>query len=158
MDVVPVAVGVMQRPVGDHPARHVEALHGLAAELHLLLARQLVRDGEHRLAAELRVGAALGRLDLVPERRAVEPALGRVLGQVYLRMQDALLSGVVVHEAVALAGQLLRRAVRGAGDRRAPAAARDDLDAEVIRGQGVLPSGGGFGKCAQRTRSESRTL
>ena len=70
-----VAVG---RAVGDD----------LAGERYLLHLRQLVGQRALDAAGELRVGLLLDALDLVPERRAVAPSLGSLLGERHAEVGD----------------------------------------------------------------------
>ena len=104
----------------------------LAGERDGLCAGELARQGELNLAGELRVLALLRRLDLVPQHRAISPALRRTSGQQDLRVDDVGLAREIVRARLTLIGQRRRRAVGRGRHRAAPARPRDHLSREVI--------------------------
>ena len=133
MDVVVVAVSIVDGPVADH-AFGGEPVAEREREFDALPSAEVVRERDLELAGELRVAGALDRLDLVPEGRAVGEALGGAVGQHDALGDETVFTGVVVHEAVALVLDLRARAVGCGGDRRAARRAGGDLYGHVVHG------------------------
>ena len=157
VDVGVAAVDVVDGPVHDHAAGR-EAVGVVADELYLLGAAQAARQGRLDLAGGLGARAALGSLDLVPERRAVAPAVGRALRQLDAGGHDAALSAEVVDELLALVDEPGAAAVGRGGNGGAPGGAADGLDRAVVYGHGrLLPSGrrNGSSACLRGARGES---
>ena len=86
----------MDVEVGDHAVIDEPALHEVPRQGDPLGLIQLSRDRELDLAGELGVLAFLDALDLIPERLAILPALGRASRRHHLGVDDAGLVGEIV--------------------------------------------------------------
>ena len=124
----------MHVEVRHHAACHKLLTNEVLRQRNPLGLRQFARQGELDLARQHRVLAPLDGFHLVPQCRAVQPALRRTGGQHDLGMHHARLRREVVRPAKPLVLQLGRRAVGRRRNRAAPLRALDDLGREVVDG------------------------
>ena len=100
---LPAVVG----DIRDHAPVHKGALRVIAHERAAVLGPQLARDRHAHLAGDLRILSALGRLDRVPQPRAILRPLWRSSRGQDLGPVEVISAAVVVLLARALIGQVL---------------------------------------------------
>lgn len=102
---------IMQRKVRTHALRDKVLLHVLPNECDPVLRWDLFRDGNFNFACQLRVLLALDFLYGVPEDFSICIRCRSVFAEQDFRMQDALLSRVVIEIASLLIVQFRSAAV-----------------------------------------------
>ena len=137
--LVALAVRRMDRHIDGHAVAADQLLREVADDPRPLGRADLGRQGQLPFAPGDGVAAGLAGLGGVPERGPVLRPGGGMLGRDDERLLDALLAGVVVQTALALALDALARAVGGGGGDGASGGPFDRLDGEVVAGHAPYP-------------------
>ena len=137
--LVALTVRRMDRHIDGNAVAADQLLGEVADDPRPLGRADLGRQGQLPFAPGDGVAAGLAGLGGVPERGPVlRPGRGMLRGDDE-RLLDALLAGVVVQTALALALDALARAVGGGGGDGAPGGPFDRLDGEVVAGHAPYP-------------------
>lgn len=128
----PLAVWGVDRIVDDKPPTKELFTREFFNEGGMPFNAKTVGESELYLAGKLGVFALLGPLDFVPEPFAVVRPCRRTGRGDNAGSDDPALCRVVVECAVALVVEGLAGAVGGAGDRRTPGSAPDDLNRQMV--------------------------
>ena len=129
----------MDRHIDGHAVAADQLLGKVAGDLGPVLGADLGRQGQLPFAGGDGVAAGLAGLDFVPEAGPVRGPVRRVLRCQDEGFLDALLAGVIVDAAFALALDALTDTVGRGCSGRAPGAAFDRLHREVVAGHPPYP-------------------
>ena len=137
--LITFAVRRMDRHINGHAIAADQFLGEVAGDLGAVLGADLGRQGQFPFAGGDGVATGLAGLDLVPEAGPILRPIRRVLRGQDEGLLDALLAGVIVDAAFALALDALSDTVGRCRRGRAPGAAFDRLHGEVVAGHAPSP-------------------
>ena len=134
MDVADIAFAAwrMDGDVGDHAPADELLADKIAHQFQVLLEGQFVGKCDIEGAGKLAVLALFDFLNCIPELQTVEHPAGRIIGGVYLGMQDAAAPSVVEGFAKALILKNGTGPVGGCGDGALALAPADEDGGEMI--------------------------